>query len=584
MKNIFTLFLLFGVVYCGYSQIPSNIKSTNPLARDIMLGNYDPDDYAPDEIITSPTELVQAIKNGISTDSLQSYLTQMSLYQNRNTGSDTVSSVYGMGAARRWVFSKFEEFSAQNDNRLINSYIQFDQDICGMGQHRNVITVLPGMDTTDSSIVLIEAHLDSRCEDICDVNCLANGMEDNGSGTALVMELARVMGQYSFEHTIVFMATTGEEQGLFGANAFAQYAENEGIAIKAVLNNDIVGGVICGETSSPPSCPGLNDIDSTQVRLFSQGNFNSRNKQLTRFIKLQYEEELLPFESVPMTLTIMSAEDRQGRGGDHIPFRQRGYAAMRFTSANEHGNANVSDPDYHDRQHTTNDVLGIDTDGDMMVDSFYVQFNYLARNAAINATAATMAAIGPETPEVEAGRIGDSILVTIHDPLNYGKYKILHRTTSSNDFEAIYTLEGDTITFIPELPGGDVVSVAAIDEDDVESLFSEESLTPTIVGSEEPQQQPLESEHPIKLLQNRPNPFDESTYISFIVEEEWPYKEAFIVVSSFEGKELKRFEVEVQKGLNEVLYFHGFNAVGTFIYSLVIDGEIIDSKQMIFAN
>ena len=94
-------------------------------------------------------------------------------------------------------------------------------------------------------------------------------------------------------------------------------------------------------TSSPPSCPGLDDVDSTQVRLFSYGGFNSKSKQLSRYLKLQYQEELESMVSVPMQLTIMSGEDRVGRGGDHIPFRQDGFAAMRFCSANEHGNASV---------------------------------------------------------------------------------------------------------------------------------------------------------------------------------------------------------------------------------------------------
>ena len=125
---------------------------------------------------------------------------------------------------------------------------------------------------------------------------------------------------------------------------------NKKIPIIAVLNNDVIGGIICGETTSPPSCPDLNHVDSTQVRLFSAGLNNSPHKQLARFNKLEYEEELADLMPVPMTLTIMSGEDRAGRGGDHIPFRQQGFAAMRFCPANEHGNANVNDPDYSDLQ------------------------------------------------------------------------------------------------------------------------------------------------------------------------------------------------------------------------------------------
>ena len=263
-----------------------------------------------------------------------------------------------------------------------------------MGQHRNIFAVLPGIDPDLDHIIIVEGHMDSRCAGLCDINCPAQGVEDNATGTALVLELARVMSKYSFSNTIVFMATIGEEQGLLGAEAFVQYAIQNDIPIEAVFNNDIVGGIICGETSSPPSCPGLNDIDSTQVRLFSYGDVNSAHKNLARFTKLEYTEELLPIVEVPMMLTIMSAEDRTGRGGDHIPFRQSGFSAIRFTSANEHGNANASDPNYHDRQHTSDDILGVDTDNDQVIDSFFVDFNYLTRNTVINGVACGMAAIG----------------------------------------------------------------------------------------------------------------------------------------------------------------------------------------------
>ncbi|RMF31159.1 MAG: M28 family peptidase, partial [Bacteroidetes bacterium] len=393
---------------------------------------------------------------------------------------------------------RFQEFSEQSQGRLIPFYFQFDQNICGMGRHRNVCAVLPGRDTSERSFIVIEGHLDSRCESVCDVECKAHGMEDNGSGTALVIELARVLSRFTFDHTIVFMATIGEEQGLFGANAFATYAQQNDLEIKAVLNNDIVGGIICGETSSPPSCPGLNHIDSTQVRLFSAGGLP---KQLARFVKLEYQEELEPLVPVPMMLTIMSAEDRQGRGGDHIPFRQRGYPAMRFTSANEHGNANTSDPNYHDRQHTSGDVLGVDTDGDSVIDSFFVDFNYLARNTVINGMAATLAALGPITPTFDGVRVGDSILIRIHDPHQYLHYRIFTRT-NGNDFDDIFTLQGDTVFKVERVVGVPFrISVASVDSNGVESLFSEEDFIFPPTATSEPDPVP---ERPVELYQNRP--------------------------------------------------------------------------------
>ena len=373
-----------------------NIHLTNSEVTEILAGNYNPNDYQPSVSFTDPHAIAAELSSRVNADSLRSYLKRMSAFETRNTGSDTISDSRGIGAARRWAYQMFEKFSGENEDRLKVSFLQFDRNICGITQHKNVVAVLPGKQTQDfnssqTGIIIIEGHLDSRCNTSCDTSCLAEGMEDNGSGSALVMELARVMAKYEYNRTIVFMLTTGEEQGLHGAEAMAKYCGDNNIPIAAVLNNDVIGGVICGETSSPPSCPSENAVDSTQVRLFSGGSFNSPSKQLARYIKLQYEEELLAHVEVPHLVTIMTAEDRTGRGGDHIPFRSAGYPAMRFTSANEHGDAS-NGPNYDDRQHTSDDILGLDTDNDGQLDSFFVDFNYLARNAVINANAATMIA------------------------------------------------------------------------------------------------------------------------------------------------------------------------------------------------
>ena len=162
-------------------------------------------------------------------------------------------------------------------------------------------------------------------------------MDDNGSGTALVIELARVLSKYSFKHTIVFLTNIGEEQGLDGALAFAVYAQQKNILIKAVQNNDIVGGILCGHSSSPPSCPGFGDIDSIQLRMFSSGELIPL--QSLRDGSNSIQGKLASINLRADDSAIMTAEDRTGRGGDHIPFRQHGYTAMRFTSANENGNA-----------------------------------------------------------------------------------------------------------------------------------------------------------------------------------------------------------------------------------------------------
>lgn len=578
MKKIILL-LIIG--YCTGSYAQTNLTVTNVLADNIIKGNFDPSIFASSNPITDHQNIVSQIQNNIKADSLKAYIFKLATFHNRNTGADTISLLTGIGAARKWAYSKFESFSSANENRLVPSYFQFNQTICTVTQHRNILAVLPGTDAENHEIVVIEGHLDSRCETVCDISCQAHGIEDNASGSALVLELARVMSAFTFKNTIVFMLTIGEEQGLYGANAFSLYCQTNSIPVKAVFNNDVIGGVICGNTSSAPSCPGLNDIDSTQVRLFSYGGFNSPHKQLSRFIKLQYKEELLQHVNVPMLITIMSAEDRTGRGGDHIPFRQKGFTAMRFTSANEHGDAS-NGAGYDDRQHTSEDILGLDTDADMVIDSFFVDFNYLARNAAINATATTIAAKGPNKPDFSISTIvGPGLIIQITDQTQYNVYRVGIRTLT-NDWDSVYTINGTMDTIFPPSASMYYVSVASVDDMGMESLFSMEiSINDSQVGIEELN---TKNEGPLSLLQNRPNPFDEITIIGVYRNAPLKYKKAWISIQDLNGKQIERIPIELNQEINEVNYEHGYGKTGTFIYSLYVDGKIIESKRMIFAN
>lgn len=559
----------------------TNRTFTNIQIEEILLGNYDPSDYEATEILDTPDEIVPVIQNTINADSLYHYLLKLDGFENRNTGSDTLSETFGIGAARSWIKSKFDEISAENENRLITGYFQFDQEICGMARHKNVVAALPGR-MGNTEVVIVEAHMDSRCETACDIECEARGMEDNGSGTALVIELARVMSQFTFDKTILFVTTTAEEQGLFGAQAMAIYFKDDqpSIDIKAVFNNDVIGGVICGETSSAPSCPGENLIDSTQVRLFSRGSFNSSHKNLARYIKLQYQQELKPYVTVPMELTIMSAEDRTGRGGDHIPYGTRFYPSMRFTSAHEHGNAAVGD-DYHDRQHTSTDRLGEDTDNDGIIDSFFVDFNYLARNTRINGVGLTMVANSPKPVEFTAEWINEDINIFITDDNDIGEYVIGVRTVD-NDFDTLYYATEKEFS-IPGVTTQNIVrlTAASVDELGIESCFSKEILLLKTVGVVE---QEKEHKYPVQLMQNAPNPFDEATTISAYVANAISYNEAYISIRDMQGEQIANLDITLQEGVNEVLYRHGYGAQGVYTYSLIIDNNLVETKRMIFAN
>lgn len=472
MKTISALFVLISLL-CIKSRAQTNMISTSILAEQVMMGNYNPNSYMPSVVINDHHQIICEINDGVMPDSLKSHLENLGSFYTRNSGSDTLSPDTGIGAARRWVFSKFQEISAANENRLIPSYLQFDQAICGEPQHRNVFAVLPGADTTDKSIVIYEAHMDTRCETNCNDTCEAQGIDDNGSGTALVIELARVMSRYSFNHTMVFMATIAEEQGLLGANAFAQYAVDNGIAIKAVQNNDVVGGIICGATSSPPSCPGLNDIDSTQLRIFSHGAISGTSRGYAKAVKIYYLEKLLSIVDVPMTISIINQEDRTGRGGDHIPFRQQGFTAIRFTAANEHGNGAGIPPDRH---HTSGDILGVDTNNDQVIDSFYVDFNYLARNAVINGAAGTLVALGPQAPGFTVTDDPTGLIVEITPPLLYQEYRVGIRKISSVEYDSIYRFDGTPFLVPGQTAGANYyLGVAAIDNKGIMSPFSKEN-------------------------------------------------------------------------------------------------------------
>jgi len=443
-----------------------------------MKGDFNPKDYEASNIRSSHQDIICGLGHRVRADSLKSYLQQLEAFYTRHTYADTLSNKTGIGAARRWAFSKFKEISLENENRLIPSYLQFDypNGSCGPGYGwKNVLAVLPGSDVTNHQIVLIEAHMDSRCEVPCDVNCFAPGVEDNGSGTALVIELARALSTFTFKHTIVFMLTIGEEEGLYGAEAMAKYCIDEGIAIKGVLNNDIVGAIECGETASPPGCPGEGDLDSTHVRLFTNGSILTQNRGFARSIKLYNDEMLKGLLEVPMDVEIMNQEDRTGRGGDHIPFRIQGFTNVRFTSANEHGDAHP-DAEYTDRQHTSKDVLGSDIDSNGIIEEYFVNFEYLKRNAIINGTALTMLALGPKTPEFEVFDEPAGLRVEIKRESIFKEYRIgVRKAGLSQAFTAMYRTT-ETNLIVPGMEMGKPywISVAGIDENNITSIFSNE--------------------------------------------------------------------------------------------------------------
>jgi hypothetical protein len=582
------------------AQNVSNISCSSTLAEQVMMGQYDPSAFTASTVIDDHEAIICALRTEVSPDSLKAHLAKLTSFHNRNTYSDTLSSTSGIGAARRWAYSRFQAYAAQNEDRLIPAYLRFDyqtsQDCGDVNDLRNVIAVLPGSDASNPSIVLIEAHMDSRCTDNCDTLCLAQGAEDNGSGTALVMELARVMSRYTFDHTLVFMLTTGEEQGLVGAEAMATYCETQGIAIKGVQNNDIVGGVLCGASSSDPGCEVEGDVDSLNVRLFSYGASNAPYRGFARTIKMYYQEKLQDEVPVPMTVHIMGQEDREGRGGDHIPFRLRGYRNVRFTAANEHGDANVDSSWYHDHQHTSDDILGVDTDGDLVIDSFFVDFNYLQRNAVINGTSMTLLALGPEPPVAVVHDEPTGLRVSFQPQAGIMAYRVGIRASSSSlDFDMVYRTS-DTSFVIPGLDASHFyyVSTAAIDSATIMSPFTAE-----VAKSNDMETPPAQMDQlpyhlnciPISVpeVAAKPSLPIISCQLSAsgdrtIIVVDWPpnarNKQAAVLVHDVNGHVVGRIPFLPQPGKNELVFPHT-TAAGLYTCGLVANGVIIAADKFI---
>lgn len=593
---------LFAWTPHAYAQTyPSNPSVTSTEVSNILVGNYTPSTYQAGTIITDPTTVASGLLNDISTDTLAADLFALNSFTTRNMFSDTTSATTGIGAARRWIYNQLQLYSQANENRLRVAYLKFTYPPSAYTgcsapgsnpTHYNVMAVLPGSQTTNQSIIVVEAHMDSRNVSNCDATGSAPGMGDNATGTALVMELARVMSKYTFRNTIVFSINTGEEQGLIGATALANYLKSQNILIKAVNNNDVSGGVFCGHTSSAPSCPFYGNIDSLDLRIFSLGDVNSPKKQWARYIKLEYKEMLSTQVAVLTNINIMEPDDRSGRGGDHQAFTNIGYTAVRFTQANEDGNAGSSSSSYKDRQHDVADSLGHWNKTLGAYDSIYLNPNYLARNALINANSLAMVALGPDTITMK-GTLWtyNSIQVSFsskYSPAPAG-YRVAVRS-ATNDWDTVYTTSASSAVFkIPYSSNTTFyVSAAATDANGTESQFSTEyvlstNMVPLYLAPDTTRPDAATpDQYGIQLMPNRPNPFDESTMIAINSGTDAFADRTWLQFTTLDGRVLGRMPVHLQKGLNQVVFNHGYGASGIIICSLLIDGLPVQNTKMFF--
>lgn len=351
--------------------------------------------------------VIEKMASEVNADSLRSYINKLVTFGTRSTLSSTTHPARGIGASREWVVSKFKEFAVHSGGRMTVYLDRWTMQpdkrridtVVDMG---NPIAWLKGTDPNDNRIFVISGHLDSRATDVMNRTIDAPGANDDGSGVAAVMECARILSKQSFPATILFVAFSGEEQGLLGAEHLADSARKSNWNIEAMLNNDIMGSNNSSET---------NIIDNTRVRVFSEGlpafeldkkavsirNMGQENdgnaRQLARYVKEIGERYVANLEVV-----MVYRNDRFLRGGDHTAFVQKGFTAVRVTEMNENFE--------HQHQDVRKDK-GIQY-GDL---AEFMDFEYLRKNTALNLACLANLAKSPGMPQevrVEVRGLGNS--------------------------------------------------------------------------------------------------------------------------------------------------------------------------------
>lgn len=420
-------------------------------------------------IIQRDPQIEQMVKE-VSSDSLRSYIQQMVSFGTRNTLSTQKDARRGIGAARNWVLSKFNQFAKQSNGRLT---ARVDSTIYAPDGKRvdtsinlgNVVATLKGTDPKDNRIFIISGHLDNMRTSVMDRVGDAPGANDDGSGSAAVIECARIMSKQSFPATIIFVTVSGEEQGLLGAAYMANKAKKENWNIEAVLNNDIMGSNNTSET---------NIIDNTRIRVFSEGlpayeldkngktirqlglENDGKARQLARYVKEVGERYV-----DNLNVVMIYRNDRFLRGGDHTPYVENGYAAVRFTEMNENY--------YHQHQNVRKE------NGTQYGDlPEFMDFEYLRKNTAINLSNLANLAKAPSMPQevkIDVKNLTNYTILNWNAPVSgkvKGYYVLIRETNSPIWQKKLFTT--DTNVKLPYSKDNYFFAVQAISDSGNESL------------------------------------------------------------------------------------------------------------------
>jgi hypothetical protein len=418
---------------------------------------------------TADARIAAALKD-ISSARVQANIEKLVSFGTRSTLSAqdpaAISAGRGIGAAREWIRSEFARYAKDCGGCLevkTDAFIEEPADrIPNATQITNVYAILKGSDMEAAKrIFLVTGHYDSRNSDTLDVNGDAPGANDDGSGTAVSLECARVLSKLKFRATIIFLAVAGEEQGLNGSKHFAQMAKREGWDIEAALNNDIVGGSKGGEQDAgivrvfSEGVPvAANDEQLRQIRALG-GESDSSSRELARYIA----ETGAVYDAGVKPLLIFRL-DRFLRGGDHYSFNQQGFAAVRFTEFRE---------DFTRQHQNVRSQGGIEY-GDLPK---FVDFEYVARVARLNAATLASLASAPPAPAhvrlLTAALENDSTLKW-EPSRETSSYEIVWRATSSPEWEHARNIGSATTATLAVSKDNVIFAVRAIDYEGHRSL------------------------------------------------------------------------------------------------------------------
>ena len=405
---------------------------------------------------------IAALVREVSPARLESHVRTLVGFGTRHTLSSADDPKRGIGAARRWIRDTLQKCADESGGRLkveLDEFVHFPTPrVPQQTPIVNVVATLEGSDPqAKHRTLVVSGHYDSMCGNVMNAECDAPGANDDGSGTAAVIEMACTMAKRRFPATLVFMAVAGEEQGLLGSAHWARRARERNVNVEAMITNDIVGNAR-DETGRRDASyvrlfaqgvPAEKDLPGDWQRLLqTSGENDSPSRELARAIR-EAAARYVP----DLAVRIVYRRDRYLRGGDHIPFLAQGYAAVRFTEARE------------DFRHQHQDVRVVDgvKYGDLPE---FVDFPYLADVTRVNAAALASLARAPSPPSavhIETFRLENATTLSWRaNPDDVTGYEIVWRETTAPYWQGAQSVGNVTRASVPLSKDDYLFSVRAI--------------------------------------------------------------------------------------------------------------------------